>query len=464
VFFVFAFCAACKLQTTRTPIRSPPNMSNQLNLFPAEPGPLTRVLIGDSRRMVEVADESTQLVVTSPPYWQLKDYGTVGQIGYGQSLHEYLRDLFRVWSECARALQPGRRLCINIGDQFARQSVYGRYKVIPLHAEIISQCEILGLDYMGSILWQKRTTMETSGGAVVMGSYPHPPNGIVEIDYEYILIFKKPGLSQPVERAIKEAAALTRDEWKECFSGHWRFAGARQHLRGFVGKGHEAMFPEELPRRLIRMFSFPGETVLDPFLGSGVTAKVARDLGRKSVGYEINEMYLPLIQEKLCAGAPDSNVEIIYAPPSPHGGIYAHAYTPRIQDARPLAGAAPDRREQEPIYRVAGASSADTLRLECGTTVQLAGLKIERESEALDYLRNRVVGRQVYVRTVDGCPLDSGSDHNLSWVYLKNRIFVNGHLVRSGMAMLMDDTLTHWPSRRKRRDVGALDSNERAKS
>ena len=105
--------------------------------------------------MSEVSDESIGLVVTSPPYWNIKDYGVAGQIGYGQTLHEYLRGLYRVWTECYRVLLPGRRLCINIGDQFARSIIYGRYKIIPLHAEVISQCERIGFDYMGSIIWQK---------------------------------------------------------------------------------------------------------------------------------------------------------------------------------------------------------------------------------------------------------------------------------------------------------------------
>jgi DNA modification methylase len=150
-----------------------------------------------------------------------------------------LRDLYYVWQECFRVLREGSRLCINIGDQFARAAVYGRYKVIPLHAEFIAQGEQIGFDFMGSVIWQKKTTMNTSGGANVMGSYPYPPNGIVEIDYEFIHIFKKPGKSKKVLPETKEASKLTKEEWKEYFAGHWYFGGARQ-------LGHEAMFPQEL--------------------------------------------------------------------------------------------------------------------------------------------------------------------------------------------------------------------------
>jgi len=133
-----------------------------------------KVIIGDSRNMREVEDESVALVVTSPPYWHLKDYGVPGQIGYGQTLHEYLLDLARVFRECWRVLLPGRRLCVNIGDQFARACIYGRYKVIPLHAEVIAQCETIGFDYMGAIIWQKKTTMRTTGGGWSWGPFPIP--------------------------------------------------------------------------------------------------------------------------------------------------------------------------------------------------------------------------------------------------------------------------------------------------
>jgi len=169
-------------------------------------GNFGKIIIGDSRRMPEITDESIDLIITSPPYWQIKDYGVPGQIGYGQNLHQYLKSLYYVWSECFRVLRKGGRFCLNIGDQFARSVIYGRYKVIPLHAEFITQCESLGFDFMGSIIWQKKTTMNTTGGATVMGSFPYPPNGIVEIDYEFIHIFKKPGQGKRVTKEIREAS------------------------------------------------------------------------------------------------------------------------------------------------------------------------------------------------------------------------------------------------------------------
>ena len=146
--------------------------------------------------MREIDDGQVDLVITSPPYWQLKDYGTIGQIGYNDSYETYINHLNLVWSECYRVLDKGCRLCINIGDQFARAVYYGRYKVIPIRTEIIKFCETVGFDYMGAIIWQKKTTSNTTGGASLMGSYPYLKNSILSIDYEFILLFKK-GSRQP---------------------------------------------------------------------------------------------------------------------------------------------------------------------------------------------------------------------------------------------------------------------------
>ena len=149
------------------------------------------IISGDSRVMNDLKEESVHLVVTSPPYWQLKDYGTANQIGFHESYENYINNLNLVWAECYRVLHKGCRLCINIGDQFARAVYYGRYKVIPIRTEIIKFCETIGFDYMGAVIWQKIATMNTSGGGAVMGSFPYPRNGILKIDYEFILIFKK---------------------------------------------------------------------------------------------------------------------------------------------------------------------------------------------------------------------------------------------------------------------------------
>jgi len=242
--------------------------------------------------MTEVGDESVHLVITSPPYWQLKDYGNGSQIGFNDSYEDYINNLNLVWNECHRVLHKGCRLCVNIGDQFARSVYYGRYKVIPIRTEIIKFCETVGFDYMGAVIWQKVTTCNTTGGATIMGSFPHPRNGILKIDYEFILIFKKHGTSPKVDKEIKEKSRMTVEEWNQFFTGHWNIPGEKQDK-------HLAMFPEEIPKRLIKMFSFVNDMVLDPFLGSGTTSLAAKKLGRNSIGYEINPEFLPLIKEKL---------------------------------------------------------------------------------------------------------------------------------------------------------------------
>jgi DNA modification methylase len=258
--------------------------------------------------MAEVADESVHLVVTSPPYWQLKDYGNGRQIGFDDSYETYINNLSLVWSECHRVLAKGCRLCVNIGDQFARSVYYGRYKVIPIRTEIIKFCETIGFDYMGAVIWQKVTTCNATGGATIMGSFPYPRNGILKLDYEFILIFKKHGTGPAVSKEIKEQSRLTIEEWNQYFAGHWNIPGERQD-------DHLAMFPEEIPRRLIRMFSFLGETVLDPFLGSGTTSLAARKLSRNSIGYEINPEFVGVIRKKLGGDSnllfPDASFEFV---------------------------------------------------------------------------------------------------------------------------------------------------------
>jgi modification methylase len=388
------------------------------------------IVRGDSRRMGRIADREIPLVVTSPPYWNIKDYGAPGQIGHGQRLHAYLRDLSRVWAECARVICDGGRLCVNVGDQFARASLYGRYRVIPLHAEIVCQCTAAGLDYMGAIIWRKKTTMNTSGGAVVMGSYPFPPNGIVEIDFEYILLFRKPGKARKLPVAARDAAAMTRDEWKSWFSGHWEIGGARKKGGGAGhGGGHEAPFPEEIPRRLIRMFSFPGDTVLDPFLGTGTTARAAVTLDRRAVGYEISPGFVEAARAALAVLEVDVRVEEeppAGDPPAPT------PWQPRIPDlAPPATEVAPAPR----LYTVAAVQPDCTLVLDGGPRVRFRGLRITGTAAAREYLQGRVVKKKVLLR--EEAP--DGDGVVRARVALKNRISINAQLVKMGAAVPTGD-------------------------
>jgi DNA modification methylase len=400
-----------------------------------------KIILGDSREMGEVADGSVDLVVTSPPYWHIKDYGISGQIGYGQSLHDYLRDLYRVWGECLRVLRPGGRLCVNVGDQFARAAVYGRYKIIPLHAEIIGQGEELGFDFMGAIIWQKKTTMNTTGGAPIMGSYPYPPNGLVEIDYEFILIFKKPGPGKKVEKEVKGASKLTKEEWKEYFSGHWHFGGARQ-------LGHEAMFPEELPRRLIRMFTFAGDTVLDPFLGSGTTIKAALELGRNAVGFEINESFEDMVREKLGMKGTQSFFKQIHIlrRDEPTVEVSLSGYRPRIQDSRVFTESANFQNNLQNVYKVIGIPDEKTILLDNGTMVNFLGVLVDKGHETKKYLQDYLLGKAVILKNTQ----EIGKNGRVSsYVYLKNRIFINAYLIKSGLAS-PDDQVDHRYSKKFR--------------
>ncbi|MHB1492903.1 MAG: DNA-methyltransferase [Thermoplasmataceae archaeon] len=393
-----------------------------------------KIIIGDSRKLIELEDECVDLTVTSPPYWHIKDYSTENQIGFNQTLHEYLSDLFRVWKEVYRVLKPGSRLCINIGDQFLRTIIYGRYKIVPLHSEFISQCEQIGFDYMGSIIWQKKTTMNTTGGASVMGSFPYPRNGIIEIDYEFILIFKKLGKNN-VDPEFKERSKLSKEEWKEYFSSHWNFAGERQIE-------HEAMFPKELPRRLIRMFSFVGDTVLDPFLGSGTTMKVALENERNAIGYEINESFLQTITKKV--GAIESlkkysvDYEVIKRVEKVTTGDID--YFPSIQDAKPIVDHKYFKVENRRLYKVVEIVDCSTLRLDTGLLVKLHGIQIINSKGALGYLNDFVRGKQIFLK------FESNEIPNVNiisaYVYLRNKIFINKELIKQKFALASDFKFT----------------------
>ena len=393
------------------------------------------VIIGNSANMLEIENDSIDLTVTSPPYWNIKDYKSDGQIGYGQSLHEYLNSIFFVWEECYRVLKDGTRLCINIGDQFLRSVDYGRYRIVPIHAEFTTQCSNIGFDYMGSIIWQKKTTMNTTGGANVMGSYPYPPNGIIEMDYEYILIFKKPG-KKKIQKSIKEKSKLTKEEWKTYFSGHWNFSGERQGI-------HEAMFPEELPRRLIKMFTFVDDTVLDPFLGSGTTAKVSLDLNRSSIGYELNEDYLPIIKNKLLP----SCVSLIFGSSAPSVKIVKQRkisgnlarqkkteYTPGIGDLEPVTNIGHQKSDDTDLFRVVEVLNENTLMLNTGLKVKLLGTNnnAQKNFEAINYLREYVKGKQVFLKYD---PLFKLEDDKIqAYLFLKNKIFINKEMIKLGFA------------------------------
>lgn len=401
--------------------------------------------------MTELEDCSVHLVVTSPPYWQLKDYGSHGEVGFNDTYEEYINHLNLVWQEAYRVLDWGCRLCVNIGDQYARAVYYGKYKVIPIRTEIIKFCESIGFDYMGAIIWQKVATTNTSGGATIMGSFPYPRNGILKLDYEFILLFKKDGQSAYTPSPeIKAKSKMTTDEWNTYFAGHWNFAGERQ------GK-HLAMFPAELPRRLIKMFTFVGDTVLDPFLGSGTSSLAALELDRNSVGYEINEEFLPIIEQKLGIGEMSAQrlfskaqfkvekqkklkldfakeikkLPYIFKDPAP--------LQIQVDPKTMQFGSKIDKNSgkyRETYYTVKEIQSLRRLVLRNKketVTIEMIGIKEieEKQKEAMVYLEEKLKKQRVFLKYDDALPGTDGVKP--AYLYLQNRAFVNAHLVKADL-------------------------------
>ncbi len=256
-----------------------------------------RVIIGDSRRMSEVTDESVHLTVTSPPYPMVSiwddSFAEASAPSY-DDMHEYLNE---TWREIRRVLIPGGIACINIGD--ATRTSDGVFHLYPNHSRIIENFEKLGFVTLPYVLWKKPTNRpHYKGKGAFLGSGFLPPNAYVTVDMEYILIFRKgPPRTFPPKDPRRYDSKFTKKERDEWFSQVWKVPGARQEIDGLERR--VAAFPEEIPRRLIRMFSILGDTVLDPFLGSGTTLKVAMDLNRKFVGYEKLPQMAEIIKQRV---------------------------------------------------------------------------------------------------------------------------------------------------------------------
>lgn len=402
------------------------------------------IINGDSRSMKELNDESIHLAITSPPYWQLKDYGSNDQIGFNDSYENYINNLNLVWKESYRVLHKGCRLSINIGDQFARSVYYGRYKVIPIRTEIIKFCETIGFDYMGAIIWQKVTTTNTTGGATVMGSFPFPRNGILKLDYEFILIFKKIGSAPKVSKANKELSILSTEEWNTYFNGHWNFGGAKQ-------AAHIAMFPEELPRRLIKMFSFIGDTILDPFLGSGTTSLAAKNLNRNSAGYEINPEFIPVIKAKLSVNENKMFEEHLYKfinqskiqidfrneiEKQPYIFKDPHKLDKKIDLKKLQFGSKLDTNSshREEYFSVKEVLSPELIKLNNDLIIRLIGVKEKEEvnGQAKDYLIAKTKGQKVFLK-YDEKKYDE-DNRLMCYLYLQNKTFINAHLIKEKLA------------------------------
>lgn len=247
-----------------------------------------RVVIGDAREM-QLSEESVHLVLTSPPYWTLKEYGDVeGQLGHISNYEEFLTELNKVWSLCHAALVPGGRLICVVGDVcLSRRKNDGRHTVVPLHSSIQEQCRQLGFDNLAPIIWHKiaNAVFESTGNGGSFLGKPYEPNAVIKNDIEFILMLRKPGGYRSPDLATRILSVIGDAKHKEWFNQIWT------GVTGASTKHHPAPYPLELATRLIRMFSFVGDTVLDPFLGTGTTMAAAMLHGRNSIGYEIDRSY-----------------------------------------------------------------------------------------------------------------------------------------------------------------------------
>ncbi len=270
-----------------------------------------KIFLGDARSVLQehVASESVQLMVTSPPYWNVRDYGHPLQIGYDDSLEEYLAKLGEVWREVIRVLLPDGKLALNIGNIYYSEPDEKRRTTANLTLLLWEQLNKFNeLRFMGTIYWQKTTSRE---GAVLFGSYPYPSNFMISNAVEPIFVFRKHG-KRVVPQEVKERSKITLEEFRSFRDALWQINGA-------ASDKHTAAFPVEIPRRLTMMYSFVGDTVLDPFLGSGTTTKAALELGRHSIGIEINPTFFGYIEQKLgingtqpLEGLAQSQLEVFY--------------------------------------------------------------------------------------------------------------------------------------------------------
>jgi DNA modification methylase len=265
---------------------------------PYSAGPTTshRLHLGDARELSWIADASVHLVVTSPPYWTLKRYeDDPGQLGHVADYEAFHDELEKVWRHCYRVLVPGGRLVCVIGDVcIARRRNQGRHMVMPLHADISVRCRRIGFDYLTPILWHKiaNATYEIDNGSSFLGK-PYEPNAIIKNDVEYILMLRKPGGYRKPTEDQRRRSKLSKQEHAKWFRAIWH------DVTGASTREHPAPFPVELAYRLVRMFSFVGDTVLDPFVGTASTMVAAMRAERNSIGSEISPVYVRMAKKRL---------------------------------------------------------------------------------------------------------------------------------------------------------------------
>lgn len=251
----------------------------------------------DARKLSFIPDESVHLVMTSPPYWTLKKYRDhEGQLGDIEDYELFLKELDEVWAHCYRVLVPGGRLVCVVGDVcLSRRKNQGRHTVVPLHASIQEHCRKIGFDNLTPIIWLKiaNVAFEASGNGAGFLGKPYEPNAVIKNDFEFILMERKHGGYRKPSVATRVLSVISNENHKQWFQSIW------SGVTGASTRNHPAPYPEELAERLIRMFSFVGDTVLDPFMGSGTTTVAAAKWGRNSIGVELDPHYFQLAESRI---------------------------------------------------------------------------------------------------------------------------------------------------------------------
>lgn len=265
-----------------------------------------RIIQGDAREVLKAIPESSvHLVLTSPPYWTLKRYEeNPGQLGHIADYEAFLGELEKVWREVYRVLVPGGRLVVVVGDVAVARRRFGRHRVFPLHADIQVQCRKIGFDNLNPIIWHKiaNAKPEAEGRGSFLGK-PYEPNAIIKTDVEYILMQRKPGGYRKPTPEQREASRIPKELFHRWFRQIW------DDIPGASTQHHPAPFPLELAERLVRMFSFVGDTVLDPFVGTGTTLIAAARWGRNGIGIEVVERYVALAAKRFAREAPGHLLE-----------------------------------------------------------------------------------------------------------------------------------------------------------
>ncbi len=259
--------------------------------------PTRHVLHLRDSRTLGLPPGSVHLVLTSPPYWTLKQYRhSAGQLGEISDYETFLRGLDRVWKHCFEALVPGGRLICVVGDVcLSRRKNDGRRTVVPLHASIQEHCRRIGFDNLAPIIWHKiaNAAYEVENGSGGFLGKPCEPNAVIKNDIEFILMQRKPGGYRKPSISVRVLSVISTENYQRWFQQIWT------GLTGASTREHPAPFPVELAERLIRMFSFVGDTVLDPFMGTGTTNAAAARCGRNSIGCEVDEHYFDLAERRI---------------------------------------------------------------------------------------------------------------------------------------------------------------------